>query len=380
MIGFFAIFFTLYGALNYYIFIRGWQVLAPYPFLKPYYIILFLLVSLSYLLTRFISEYLSVFFYDSLLWIGSFWFAFMAYFFLSILLIDLIRLFNWKLQFFPAYFKTNYEQVKQVTAVVVIILVTAVIIYGFINTRIIVIRTLDITLPKGAGQLTELNAVLAADLHLSPLNDDKLLTRIIQKINSLNPDIVLMPGDIVDDKAEILKHREVGNAFTNIKTKYGVYASNGNHEFITGVKEAVKFMEEFEISVLQDSSILIDNSFYIVGRDDGSRKNFVGTDRKSLNEIMISVNKDYPTILLDHTPLQLEEAQQNGIALQLSGHTHHGQIFPANLITSMIYEVSWGYLRKGNTQYYVTSGVGTWGPPVRIGSDTEIVNLKIKFK
>jgi predicted MPP superfamily phosphohydrolase len=76
----------------------------------------------------------------------------------------------------------------------------------------------------------------------------------------------------------------------------------------------------------------------------------------------------------------LEEAERNGIDLQLSGHTHHGQIFPLNFITNLIYEVSWGYLKKGNTQYYVTSGVGTWGPPVRLGSDTEIVNLKIKFE
>ncbi|MGE5797118.1 MAG: metallophosphoesterase, partial [Ignavibacteria bacterium] len=84
--------------------------------------------------------------------------------------------------------------------------------------------------------------------------------------------------------------------------------------------------------------------------------------------------------LLDHTPFNLEEAERNGIDLQLSGHTHHGQIFPLNLITKLIYEVSRGYLKKGNTQYYVTSGVGTWGPPVRLGSDTEIVNLKIKFE
>lgn len=84
-------------------------------------------------------------------------------------------------------------------------------------------------------------------------------------------------------------------------------------------------------------------------------------------------------ILLDHQPLNLEEAQQNGINLQLSGHAHHGQIFPANLITNLVYELSCGYLKKANTHYYVTSGVGTWGPPVRIGSATEIVNIKIKF-
>ena len=95
---------------------------------------------------------------------------------------------------------------------------------------------------------------------------------------------------------------------------------------------------------------------------------------------MNSVDKNYPVILLDHTPFKLEDAENNGVSLQLSGHTHHGQMFPLNLITKMIYEVSWGYKKKGDTQYYVTSGAGTWGPPVRTGSKSEVVNIKIKFE
>lgn len=87
----------------------------------------------------------------------------------------------------------------------------------------------------------------------------------------------------------------------------------------------------------------------------------------------------YPKILLDHTPFNLNEAIENNIDIQLSGHTHHGQIFPGNLITPLIYEISWGYKKKANTHFYVTSGAGTWGPPVRIGSKSEIVKIKIKF-
>jgi hypothetical protein len=109
-------------------------------------------------------------------------------------------------------------------------------------------------------------------------------------------------------------------------------------------------------------------------------KQFTGKERKSLEEIISSINSDYPKILLDHTPVKLEHAEKNGIDLQLSGHTHHGQIWPANIITNMIYEVSWGYLKKGKTNYYVTSGAGTWGPPVRTGSKSEIVNIKITFR
>ena len=107
---------------------------------------------------------------------------------------------------------------------------------------------------------------------------------------------------------------------------------------------------------------------------------FSGKQRKSLDEIVKTISTNHPKILLDHTPFKLEQAEQNKIDLQLSGHTHHGQMWPANLITKMIYEVSWGYKKKGNTHYYVSCGAGTWGPPVRTGSSSEIVNIKIKFQ
>src|SRR5690554_5600433 len=162
MIIFFSVFFALYGAMNYYIFIRGWQVLALYPYLKPVYLILFLIASLSYLLAKFIGEYLSAFVYDALLWIGSFWFAFMVYFFLCIVLIDFVRLINLKFQFLPDSVSPSYKQLKLITAIVVIVLTSALIIYGFINTRIISIKTVNIELPKRSGKLNELNAILAA--------------------------------------------------------------------------------------------------------------------------------------------------------------------------------------------------------------------------
>jgi hypothetical protein len=125
---------------------------------------------------------------------------------------------------------------------------------------------------------------------------------------------------------------------------------------------------------------LIDSSFYLIGREDVVMKQFTGKERKTLAEIISAVNSDHPKILLDHTPVKLEQAERNGIDLQFSGHTHHGQIWPANIITNMIYEVSWGYLKKGKTHFYVTSGAGTWGPPVRTGSKSEIVNINVKFE
>jgi hypothetical protein len=220
---------------------------------------------------------------------------------------------------------------------------------------------------------------MAGDIHLSPINDEKFLSNIVEKINSLNPDIVLFPGDIVDDKAEVLRRLNIGKSFKKIKSKYGVFASNGNHEFINGVEDADRFMRENGIEVLRDTIVMIDDAFIISGREDRSINNFTNKNRKSLDSIINGVDRSYPIILLDHTPVNLDHARKNGIDLQLSGHTHHGQMWPANIITNLIYEISWGYKKIENTQYYVTSGAGTWGPPVRTGSRSEIVNIKINF-
>ena len=380
MFFFFTIFFTIYATVNFYIFIRGWQALNTIPALKPFYLVIFLIAASSYLLAKIFSTSLPKVVYDGMLWIGSFWFAYILYLFLAIVLIDVIRLVNWKFDIYPLFVKQNFELTKRIIFFSVFGLSTVIIFFGFLNTRNLKIITLEIEIPKGNSELTELNIVTVSDIHLSPMNSERLLSDIVDKINSLNPDVVLMPGDIVDDKAVILKERNIGGALNSLNAKYGVFASNGNHEFISGIEGAAPYLREHNIHLLEDSVYKLENSFYVIGRDDRSKSIFTGKPRKSLKEIISAADKDLPMILLDHTPLNLEEAEQNNIALQLSGHTHHGQMFPASLITNMIYEVSWGYKKKSSTHFYVSCGVGTWGPPVRIGSDSEIVQIKVTLK
>lgn len=376
---FFTIFLTVYTSLNYYIFIRGWQSLAAYPVLKPFYAILFFIIAYGYVLAKVFYKFLTPLLYDILLGVGAIWFAFFVYLILSLLAIDIIRLFNSWFNFLPEFLFKNYESTKFITAIVVIIFVGLIVFLGNLNKRNIEIRNLEITIPKGESKLDSLNIVMASDIHLSPIDGERLLVRIVDKMNSLNPDIILLAGDIVDDKAKVLDERGIGESFRKLKSKYGVYSINGNHEFINGVDSCVRFAEKFGIKFLRDGYELIDSSFYLIGREDSSMPQFTGKQRKSLEEIVKNIPANYPKILLDHTPFKLEQAQQNNIDLQLSGHTHHGQIWPANLITNMIYEISWGYKKKGNTHYYVSSGAGTWGPPVRTGSSSEIVNIKVKF-
>lgn len=376
---FFIIFFTVYSAVNYYIFIRGWQAIVFMPQLKPFYIIIFLFSALSYIISKIFDSSIPDIVYDILLWTGSLWFAFMLYFFLFIILIDVTKLLNSFFNIYPLFITDNYPAARFITFLSVVFITVLIIIAGYINTRNIKINYAEIEIPKKSSELSALNIVLVADFHLTPINNGKLLNKIVEKINTIDADIVLMPGDILDDNINILRRREIGKGLSKIKSKYGVFVSNGNHEFINGVEEADKYMNELNLKVLKDSAILVDSSFYILGREDRTKRSFTGEKRKSLKEILKQVNRSFPVIIIDHTPSGLDEIVEEDIELQLSGHTHHGQMFPLNLITNLIYEVSWGYLKKEQTQFYVTCGVGTWGPPVRLGSDSEIVNLKLKF-
>jgi hypothetical protein len=388
MILFFTIFFTVYTALNYYIFIRGWQALQSLPVLKPFYIAVFIIIAYGYVFAKLLYKFLPPIVYDIWLGVGAVWFAFLVYFILLLLGLDILRLLESFFHFLPKFIYNNYELTKKITAIAIVAFVSIIVFLGNLNKRDITINTLSISLPKGDGKLNELNIVMAADLHLSPIDGERLLTKIIDGMNSLNPDIILLAGDIVDDKAEILEQRKIGESFKKLNPKYGVYTINGNHEFINEVEASDKYAEHLGMKVLRDEYELIDSSFYIIGREDVVMKQFTGKERKALGDIISTINSNHPKILLDHTPVKLEQAEKNGIDLQLSGHTHHGQIWPGNIFTNLIYEVSWGYKlsksgsdgKESRTHYYVTSGAGTWGPPVRIGSKSEIVNIKINFE
>lgn len=377
---FFIIFFAVYSAVNYYMFLRGWQALAMYPQFKPVYVVLFLVISYSYVAGKVLHKYLPVFMYDLMITIGSFWFAYMLYFIIFLFLLEDIRIINHFFKIYPALIIENYQMVKVILFAVIVLVSSLIVGYGYYNSLNFKVKEVKLTLPKKDSKLNELNAVLLSDVHISVINDEKYLSKIVEKVNALNPDVVLIAGDLVDETGEYLKENGLGKSFLNLKTKYGVYASTGNHEFINGADGVINYLSTCGIKWVKDTSLFIGDGFNIAARNDSAIGSFTGQKRKPLEEVLTSAEKNYPVILLDHTPFNLQAAADNGVDLQLSGHTHHGQLYPLGFITNMVYELSWGYKKKDNTHYYVSSGVGTWGPPVKLGSDAEIVNLKIKFE
>jgi len=371
---------VVYFFVNYYIYIRGLQALQGVSQYKIYYKVLFILLASSYILARILERSVPSLFSEVLTWIGSFWLAAMLYFFLTVLLLDLFRLINYFFPFYPDIIIANYSLVRQYIFFGSISCVILVIIYGYYNTTNTVIKKTEITINKKAGGFKQLNIVAVSDIHLGTIIGNRKFQSIVEKVNSLKPDIIILAGDVIDEDVNAVIRKDIGRSLHKLQSVYGIYAVTGNHEYIGGAEKACKYLTDHNIIVLRDTFKWVDSSFYIIGREDKEKLRFSGRERKKLLEIIKGLDPELPKILIDHQPYHLEEAQMNDIDLQISGHTHHGQLFPFNLITRMIFEVSRGYKQKGTTHYYVSSGAGTWGPPVRIGSQAEIIQLILHFK
>lgn len=376
---FFSIVIVIYGSLNFYIFIRGLQAIPAGSSWRTWFPIIFWIIASTFILARILERTYPCLFTGIITWIGSFWLGFMLFFFLTVILIDLARLFNSFQHFFPLSFYANLPQTRIVTLFIVLGLSVIFVAVSFINARIPRIKELNITISKPNATPGELTVVMASDIHLGTIIASRKANRLVEKINAMNPDLVLFAGDIVDEDLAPVINNNLGEALSGIKSSLGVFAITGNHEYIGGVGPAVEYLEKHGVRMLRDTAILINEQFYLVGRDDRDKPRFTGKPRKELEDILVAVDTSYPVILMDHQPFNLVKHSTMGIDLQLSGHTHHGQLWPFNYITNAIYEVSWGYKQIGKTHFYVSSGYGTWGPPLRLGNRPEIVKINLRF-
>jgi uncharacterized protein len=291
---------------------------------------------------------------------------------------EIVRLLNRWLNVIPAGMRGSFPTLT----LMVLALVLVLLLYGTWNSLHPVVRSYEITLPQKSSSLDNMRVVVVSDIHLGWIVGIGRLQQMTGLINSLEPDLVLFPGDIVDEGVDLEAEQAMPAVLQTLHPRLGIYAAMGNHEYISGNAEAtIGFLNRGGINVLRDQAYEIIDGFYIVGRDDASRHNFNGSQRLELSDLMATVDKDrLPVILLDHEPYHLEVAEQTGVDLQFSGHTHLGQMFPNNYITNAIFEKDWGYLRKGSLQVIISCGYGTWGPPIRIGNRPEIVNVFLHFK
>ena len=305
--------------------------------------------------------------------VGSYYLAFMAYAFSLALFMDIYKLLSSILSFLPLLGTTLQAQIWKVG----ICLIIALIAFGSLNARKAQVITLDLEIPLGNPGIDSLRAVAVSDMHVGPFINSSRIRCLVDKINGLSPDIVFLVGDIVDESITAATEEGLAEELKRIKAPLGIYAVPGNHEYYAGIEDVQKYLSRGGVRLLRDEFVVIRDSLILVGREDIMANRLGEKERQPLSEILREAPENLPIIVLDHTPIDLEEATSQGAVLQLSGHTHNGQMWPFNLVTRLIFEKSWGLLQKGNTLIYVSCGYGTWGPPVRIGSTPEIILLNL---
>ncbi len=285
----------------------------------------------------------------------------LLYLFMVFLLADLLRLVH--------VLPTAWLRDSWWTCGVLFVVMAALFVYASLNYEHK--RRVELTIDTHGKVDHPVKVLAVSDLHLGYHNRRADLDRWIDILNNEGGDMLLMAGDLVDRSVRPLLHENMAEGLR--KLGMPVYACLGNHEYYSDYYtpgEVERFYRDANIILLRDSVATV-GDIVIVGRDDRTNRH-----RKGVQSFNLS-NSQLFTILLDHQPMHLEEAGQAGADLQISGHTHRGQMWPLSWITDALYECSWGTLTKGGTTYCVTSGLGIWGAKYRIGTQSEFIVINL---
>jgi len=376
IIVFLTVVFTVYFLGNAYIFIKAYNAIPGARENKALYTIIFTAVALSFIAAKVLEARHSTVFSDILNILGGFWLAFLVYGFFFFLIADLAGLI---LRLSHVLDQHNIQEYKKWSFIVTSSVSVILIAGGFLNAIHPKVREYDITINKKTEGVDNLKVAAVSDIHLGSIIRKRSMKKLSAILAEQRPNAVFLLGDIVDGEMGPVLRGDLLQYFTIPDANDGLYAITGNHEFIGGAKRTIPYIESKGIRVLKDEMVVLPRRIQLIGRLDRDSQRFYGKERESLEVLMKNVDKDFPVIVLDHQPVKLEEAAGNGVDLQLSGHTHNGQFWPLNYFTRAMFELSYGYLKKGETQFIVSSGFGIWGPRIRSASRSEIVVLNINF-
>ena len=338
----------------------AWHVWRILPFSTPVkgIILALMLACLACMVLQFMSDGLPLGVATAMYEIGNSWLVIMFYLLLAFLLLDIGRL----VHLVPASLLRDGGVSAAIAAIMLVTFIGGNIHYHHKQRREICLTT-DKPLPR------PVRIVMLSDLHAGFHNRRAEVGRWVDMINAEKPDLILIAGDLIDGNVRPLLAQGTAEELRRLRAP--AYACLGNHEYITGINRAIDFIGQTGIVLLRDTTATIDG-VAIVGRDDRTNRH-----RKTVGQLMQGVNAAGYVIMLDHQPFQLEQAEQGGVDLQLSGHTHRGQVWPLNWVTRAMYECDYGSYRRGKTDYYVSSGMGIWGGKFRIGTSSEYAVITI---
>lgn len=356
-----VIFLIVYAAINFYIGYNGWKWVKStigFTWFKTYCVVLAFLSS-AYILAMFLTS-------RTLELIGGYWLIIFGYLCILLPFINLV------------YFISKKNSVwKKWSGFVTLAFLVFVMVYGSFNAWNPTVRnyTIELNNPTKEVKGEEIKLLIAADLHLGEVIGERHLERFVQLVQEEQPDLVLLAGDIIENSFTPYMANNLTETMKQLEAPLGVYVSPGNHDYYGG--DLFLLRDEFKdigFNFLMDEAITVNDELTIIGRKDETDEN-----RQSISTLMGKADESLPVIVIDHQPKEISEAHEAGVDLIVSGHTHRGQVFPANLITSMIYENDWGYLQRDQLHSFTTSGFGFWGPAIRIGSRSEVMSVTFQY-
>ncbi len=266
---------------------------------------------------------------------------------------------------------TNPMSARPWIAGILAVLAAAICIYGMANARHIRTQTITVSLPGLPESWRGRRAVLMSDIHLGHVNGEPFSRRLVAMARALEPDIVFIPGDLFDGTEVDLDH--LVTPFKELDAQFGIFFTTGNHEEFGGTAEKVRAIARAGIRVLQNEKVIVDG-LQIAGVSWGDSLSPIRL-RAVLERMQL--NPSEASILLNHMPSRLPMIEHAGVNLMLSGHTHGGQVFPFTWMTRRVFgRFTYGFHRFGAMQVYTSTGAGTWGPPMRVGTHCEIVLIQ----
>lgn len=306
--------------------------------------------------------------------IGSYYFALLEFF---ILILPFVDLAGWVCHL------TGVESEKYVPVLgwITTLLLALFLLIGSYFAWSPVVRKYEINVAKKPEphEKRRYTIAVASDIHLGNIVGNRYLRKMVKMLNGLNPDLTLLVGDVLDDSIEPFLRNEMTQVMKNLSAKYGVYAVLGNHEYYGGdIERYTHEMSLIGIPVLQDEVVsAAGGAIYIAGRKDMTAERMGSGGRLSAPDLLASLDHTKPIILLDHQPYSFNKALEAGADVLLCGHTHRGQFAPNHLITKRLFELDWGYMLKEKMHVIVSSGFGSWGPPIRLASRSEIIHIEL---
>lgn len=381
----------VYIAINAYLLIRLSGMLRGTGFLRLLACTLLLLCALSFPLGQILSRQSPGWLASLLITVGVLYIAPMIYAFLLALVFEILRLLNGSLAltYYPPPFGVSGRLAVVGTICALSVLIS---LGGALNTKFptVVRRTVPwtATLRPASDSVPErITVALLSDVHLGRRVSPRHLKKLIGLVARENPDILLLVGDFIDDDSRIedeTEAAEIREILSSYIPRLGTWAVLGNHEYYSGLEAVERFFSANGIRLLRDQWATPGGELLLIGRDDrtverygGARAPLAAIRDEALRNALVDATA-LPCVVMDHQPFDLHEAEEVGAHLEVSGHTHRGQLFPFQWIVRAIYECHYGSHRRGDTRYYVSSGAGTWGPPVRTAGRPEVVILTLQ--